>query len=266
VHEMFHVFQSTFAEQNWGNTFALVDFLHTPREIALLMAERNVMAEYLKGGDARSCFGKILDLRALRESKAGKDIILIDKSLETAEGMAFYVEICAAARVRGTVPMIPQKQLAALTNFNAEMLTKYRAGAYAPGAILCLMADELFPDWHSDWAKSGEHIYDWLASRVISKDLEIAEGIVTSFYSEKKHKIDEFMASSPTVFRDDVKILSLDPMNIICHENICLHLRSAMLKIGADERLFNVPVAHEYGDSIWDIKSVYVPTHNKEGV
>ncbi|MCL2407338.1 MAG: hypothetical protein FWC95_05360 [Defluviitaleaceae bacterium] len=265
VHEMFHAFQHKFSATNWGNEFALLDFRHTPRAVALLMAERRVMSGYLQGTDTLSAFQKIAELRAKREHEAGKEIVLIDKTLETAEGMAYYVEIKTSAKVRNTKPALYD---ANLTSFTSEMLTNYRARCYTPGAVFCLMADELTPGWHSDWAKSGKHIFDWLTAHVsntahgmdiFSDDLQIAENLIDDFNLEKKKSIDKFLSQPLSVHDKNIEIMSLDPMNIICHENICLHKRAVQFKIDGAEQLIPHPVAHKYGEHLWDIKEIYIP-------
>ena len=89
------------------------------------------------------------------------------------------------------------------------------------------------------------------------ESLKKAETLLTAFQNSKEQKIAEFMARPTTKIESDVQLIMFDPMNIVCSNGRCLHMHGK-LKIDGKERMMTTPFLVEYGDTIFDVKRVFI--------
>jgi hypothetical protein len=272
AHEMFHCFQLAAMSLPWANELLLPAYPHTPRSVALLMAERRLIAGMADEGDfngIRENIGKIAWLREQRENEVGAEYMAYDKNAEGFEGTAEYVQIRLEAAVDG----IPPQEAAAsrifqLQRFDGGLLANYRGLLYKTGANLCLAADRLCPGWQAEWAASNRPVFDWITGKLgVEKmetalgegDLQTAGAVVSEFISGKERRIAEFMDQMLVSFDGDVQLLGFDPMNLVCHEGVCLHTRFGQVRIGERAYLLESPFVARYGKHICDVKKILIP-------
>jgi hypothetical protein len=158
IHEGFHVFQFTTARA-WGADVTWL-FLY-PTDDAELLALRRLEIEALRRALATSesfvsaCWAeRAIELRRLRFGKMDSCFVSYERDIETLEGTARYVELCASGRRH------PDLQAG---GFPVEAV---RRRAYATGAAWAFLLDRFHPRWCDGFADDD--------SRYLDSDLEEA--------------------------------------------------------------------------------------------
>ena len=270
AHEMFHAFQHSSMSLMWANELLLPQYPHNERSVALVIEENRWLAKILTNPDAIST-GNILNymasLRNRRESEIDPDFIEYDKHCESVEGSAAYVEICMKAAIDRVSPLETAISYLPYLTINDNLLNNYRHRLYATGLLLCLASDIMWPGWQAEWAKSGKTIFDWMTNRLNPKkshvaintaDLIEASDLLTTHQQIKEEKINKFMAQPLDIIKGNIQLISFDPMNLVCASGNCLHLHGRV-KINDREQVLTMPFLAEYGDTILDIKRIFIP-------
>jgi len=274
AHEMFHAYQ-THMNLPWANEFLLPQYPHSVRSAALVLEENGLFAEMLANFDSpdliMDCMKKIFALRKLREAVIGTDFMEYDGRLEGAEGTAAYVEIKLQAILEGKTPFeCAASYLPALQSDG--LLAEYRHRCYATGLILCLAADVLCPGWQIAWIKSGLAIFEFMQEKlafgpvdvmVSQSSAEKACQLVSAFKEEKERRIAEFKKQDVKLIEGDIQLMSFDPMNLTCIDDLCLHMHG-QLRYGNEEHLMDQPFLTQFGDHIMDVKRVWVRSDKKQ--
>ena len=267
AHEMFHAYQQTSMKIQQANELLLPQYPHNRLSVALTIKENNFLAQLCQGHDTiQHCLGNIAALRRQRESEVGASFMEYDKSCESEEGTAAYVEVHMKARIQGKSPFECASYYGKLLQDNGGILANYRHRCYAAGLALCLACDSVWPGWQTQCQESGQTIFDWISDRVPASEavmicadsLTEAGAILKQYRHKNEQKICEFMSTPYTTIGGDIQLLSFDPMNIVCSNNRCLHLHGS-LRINGNERLLATPFVAEYGDTIMDIKRIFLP-------
>jgi len=267
AHEMFHVYQQTSMTIPQANELLLPQYPHSRLSVALTIRENKLLAQLCQGhGTIQHCLGKIAALRKQREDEVGASFMEYDKSCESEEGTAAYVEVHMKARIQGKSPFECAGYYGKLLQDNGGILTNYRHRCYAAGLALCLACDSAWPGWQTQWQESGQTIFGWMADKIpagepvmiCADSLKEADAILTQYRHENEQKIRGFMSEPYTTIGGDIQLLSFDPMNIVCSNSYCLHLHGS-LRINGEERLLTTPFVAEYGDTIMDIQQIFLP-------
>ena len=255
-HEMFHAHQ--YYHLNLGRSDGMIlDYQHTAKSVALTIAENQYLLDILVNNDKESVLlnlNKIANLRAARQVELGEKYIQYDQGEETGEGTAVYAEIKMAMAISGkSVTEVASEYLQVLQTID-KTLTNYRARLYTVGLILCLACDYLDLDLQSDMAQSGKTVFAWLSEKLSlpqgmekteDLDFELAEDLLAKFNKTKIDKINEFRALPYIEVNGHLN--GLDPMNIVVHENLCLHKWGQVTIDGVTQQL-QQPYLTEFAD------------------
>ena len=272
AHEMFHAHQHTFKAPG-ADEVLYTQYPHSGLSVALVIEESKLLLEIIANPDAitvRDCLEKILVLRKQREAEIGADYIGYDKGCESYEGTAAYVEIHMKALIEKKTPFEVADSYLALLNCNDSFLNHYRARCYASGLVLCLASDVIWGNWQLEWVESGKTVFDWMSSKlsvaeseiiVTPTDLQTADELLTAYKSAKEQKVNDFMAQPLTLFEGSVKLAFLDPMNLVCVDDRCLHKHGGLI-FGTNKQTLSTPFLTISGTSVFDAKQVYVPNIN----
>jgi len=266
AHEMFHAFQWANMAIPHANELLLPQYPHSALSVALIIEENMWLAQLCKNRDMiPECLVKIAALRRQREAEVGTIFMEYDKYCESEEGTAAYFEVHTEAHITGRSPFECAGYYSALLQDTTKLLPSYRHRCYAAGLILCLACDIMWPGWQTRWQESGRTIFDWIAGCLTADEpdatispasIKTASGILAAYRKENEQKISRFMSQPLASIDGDIRLLSFDPMNLVCSNGRCLHI-GGRLCINGEERVQTAPFLTEYGDTILDIKRFF---------
>lgn len=268
IHEMFHCFQlDNKYEKEFPNEILGMDYPITIENINLRSLERECLFHWLSEENKE----KKLDLvneyftfRRERDNLIG-EFIEYEKSLESLEGTAFYVEFKALNQLNfNNENLIIKDFFKGFNEINEENL-KIRPSTLGQGAILSLIADEYLSDWKEKFQKRNTHLSDFLKENIKleKKNIENREislhKVEKSIHArqEKTNELfNDFDNSKENIVEGDIQILLFDPMNIVKNNNESIHKSFIKVKIGGKERMLKGPVKVTQGNSFFDIRKI----------
>ncbi|WYP26904.1 hypothetical protein NSQ54_01975 [Alkalihalobacillus sp. FSL W8-0930] len=225
VHELFHVHQHANAENRFPNEMIGMSYPLSIKNIELRTRERVELDKALKAKDTAltewHC-KNFIELRLTRMNDM-EEYVRYENLVEAIEGPAWYVESKALSYwdSGGTTTFSSP-----LTN--AKVATQeIRRSCYHSGMAMCLLLDELNPDWKKDHFQSGKTMFDQLmdcfAGTSFNKDREeqITQQSKELFVLTQQLKLGEFNAFElqqgiHVYISGEVTIKEFDPMNVIC--------------------------------------------------
>jgi|GEM_PF-1542744 len=282
-HEMFHVhqyklkyFKQESKEDDDRNIWldAMTIYPHNPKSVALMLSENQFLLDIINHPEAKQVLENlkmISSLRNERQAALGKAYIEYDQGEETGEGTAVYAEIKMTALLSGkSIAEVAMKYTKYLTT-TASALQHYRRRLYPVGLILCLSCDILKLDLQNEFGQSDNTIFDWIKTQIdfqsediqvenlISEEnLKLAQELLESYENEKEKQISLFTSQPFSQVEGEIQIVMFDPMNIICHQNQCLH-KHGRVKINGKELLLEHPFLVEFEDNILNVKKFFIP-------
>jgi len=206
VHEMFHALHDTLWKKEGANEFALMSYPDDLTAYRIKAAEIKLLARAYTESD-HDALNDFINLRKSRAKLLG-DAIIDEYLSETGEGTAEYAGLCALKQLSPDKfeKHLREHHLSKLSNPGEELFS-VRVMSYYTGAVLCLALKKLGVDFYQ-YLSDSLPLFEAIASKdSIADDFE-------KYYSAKKVRFDDFLASNTTVIEKSAKITGFDPMNM----------------------------------------------------
>ncbi|HDR7670265.1 TPA: peptide ABC transporter permease, partial [Bacillus wiedmannii] len=169
VHELFHCYQYLNKESRFPNESLGFQYPITEENIELRNKERFCLynAVHCKSQAEKNNYIKqFIELREQRARFIKEEFITYECMVESIEGPAWYVEMNA--------------HIAVCKNDESETLRKYsglildiydancniRKSCYSSGMLLCLLLDEIHPEWRTNFFNSDKSLYAFLKQNI----------------------------------------------------------------------------------------------------
>lgn len=254
VHELFHGYQFLLDEKRFPNE--LLGFQYpllkeniewrNKERLALFYAviedEQEVKKQYMR---------EFIAYREKRKSTIG-EFLDYENLVETVEGPAWFVELLAKQRVSNK----PWNEV--LDNYSDILLDStssniyIRRSCYASGLFICLMLNDIAPDWKSHFLHNEKSLYDFFKEYVKVESMAIeneqismeTDEIFTIAKKKKEEPFANFLKQDgfKLVIEGRIRTVSFDPMNIIYEAHRVLHQSFVKVKLNKQEYLIQQPV------------------------
>lgn len=228
VHEMFHAFQMENKEGRFPNDLTLLSTILTPESLAWKIEERMYLAK-------EESFFKFFSARSERK----KNYPLHEEELlETIEGMAQYVELCALKQLSESLFTRRFTQCQNRLNDPKQAINIRRSG-YDSGAMMLWYAKESGLNIYHLINQETRSIFEFLLQQVtdIEDDLSYSEAnLKSAIYlldeqtKKQNSEIEKFMNNSLDKVEGPFRICGYDPMNMFRQQDLFYSRSFIMLK------------------------------------
>ncbi|GAB1802254.1 hypothetical protein [Priestia megaterium] len=276
VHELFHGNQYIKEEKRFPDEMLGITYPLTKENVEIRNRERKSLYNALLETDISKKKQYLNEFISLREKRAEgiKEHLTYENLIESVEGPAWYVEIKAfsekSSLANDLVLEIYRKNL-----INAvESASNIRRSCYSSGLFMCLLLDELSPDWKESFLGTKTTLFDLIKLLNIAprkqaiEDVQISpetEAAVNFAIESRKKELDEFEAQIGThlFIEGEIIALSFDPMNIVPFEGRLLHKNYIKIRINNQEYLIQQPSLTYCVDGLKNIKKLLIVLKNK---
>ncbi|MBN2790857.1 MAG: hypothetical protein JXR69_11750 [Candidatus Delongbacteria bacterium] len=264
VHEMFHCFQGQYGEKRHANEILGIDYPIELENINLRSLERKLLynsAIEVNKTQKLELLKEFFNVRAERE-KILSEFIEYEKAIETFEGNAVFVEFQALKQMSQDKDSMLVEFLNGFTDISPSNLA-IRRSSYFQGMVLCMIADDLIPEWKIEFQNSDLYLSDFILNKLnivivpAKKEYLISEDVINCI-AEWEENIDKefnnFNSSDNIEKLENVSFAGFDPMNILKRGNEYLHKH--FLKINQDgvDNMIKGPVKVVCGENMFYVK------------
>ncbi|QTD39938.1 hypothetical protein [Sporosarcina sp. Te-1] len=264
VHEMFHGHQHVLGETRFPDELKGITYPLLADNAERRNRERFHLYHAVMETDSTARAAHLRQFILQREARAGRieDFISYELLTETVEGPAWYVELKAFADQSG----LPFNE--AIQQYGESLLDKeesvrhVRRSCYSSGLFICLLLDQLCPDWQVAFMETDRSLYSFFLQFVDVENSEVEAVQITEetvatlecIREERAEALLEVERQAPVVLtiHGSIRITGIDPMNIIAGEKVALHKHFLRIFINEQEYLFQQPVIAEYVDHLFD--------------
>ncbi|MFT4415818.1 hypothetical protein ACLM5H_18320 [Fredinandcohnia humi] len=271
VHELFHGFQYVKGEKRFPNEILGITYPLTKENVELRNLERKYLYNALLETNTLKKKEYLNAFIGLREKRLSiiPDYLLYENLVETVEGPAWYVE------VKAYVEKSPLAYDSVLQKYGQGLLNKYeststiRKSCYSSGLFMCLLLDELSPDWRESFLGTEETLYDLFKQHLDDyivnpiEQIEISpetEEVINFALENRKKEFEKFEEQKGIHLFIDGEIIakSFDPMNIISLGDRLLHKNFLKVGINNKDYLFQQPVIVDCKGSFQNIDKLHL--------
>jgi len=267
THEMFHCFQLGYGEKRFSDEILGIDYPIGLENITFRSIERRHLYDAVfeaNNNRKQALFNQFLNIRNKRGKLLG-NFINYEKALESLEGTATYVEFQALKQLTTNPEKLDllKKYLEGLVDISVENLS-IRSSTLKQGMLLCMLADDLVPDWKRKFQNSDLYLCDFIQNELKIPYREIEENFFPTLEVEKciseweKQRdliFENFEKSSDKVIvNEGIQITGFDPMNILKRGNEYIHKHFVKVYINNKEKIIKGPVKMIIGEHLFDIK------------
>ncbi|KFN02756.1 hypothetical protein D0U04_27010 [Bacillus clarus] len=195
--------------------------------------------------------------------------------VESVEGPAWYVEMNAYNKVCKNENKETLRKYSSLILDTYDSNSNIRRSCYKSGMILCLLLDEIFPEWKTSFLESDELLYDFF-KRNIEFDIGLRQMKEIKISTETKEIINFVNRNKEKEFKmfhnkkgyhlriiGDIELNMLNPMNLILNGNKVLHKTFLGVNLRNKTYMINHPVISTYKEEIKNIKQIYFVINEK---
>ncbi|MFA9556853.1 peptide ABC transporter permease [Evansella sp. AB-rgal1] len=285
VHELFHGLQHLEKERRFPNEMLGIFYPFSLENVEIRNKERQCLYNALmclEQEDKRQNLQQFVLLREARAELIGEHFSY-ETAIETIEGPAWYVEMKAYFHKSR------QSYKDVLESYSSPLLDRWdstsniRKSCYSSGLLLCILLDELSPNWKRDFFHSEKTLYELLKQCVdinsnhredieISKDTEL---LVQKIVNTREEVFVEYEKQEGyhVFLEGSIKVKGFDPMNITSSltEKKLLHRRTLTVEIEKKTYVFQQPVVAHYRQEYRNIYRLHLvskgkPMEEKDGV
>ncbi|WP_242252612.1 peptide ABC transporter permease [Bacillus cereus group sp. BfR-BA-01379] len=276
VHELFHCHQYLNKESRFPNESLGFQYPITEENIELRNKERICLynAVHCKSQAVKNNYIKqFIELREQRARFIKEEFITYECMVESIEGPAWYVEMNAYNAV------CEKDESETLRKYSGFILDAYEANynirksCYSSGMLLCLLLDEVLPEWKKSFFNSDKSLYAFLKQN-INVDLSLNNEITISketkqilhfvqderdkdfnhFYEEKGYHL---------YIIGNIKLNSFNPMNVKLNGNKALHKTFLSVGIHNKTYMINQPVLASFEEDFKNMTKVHIIMNEK---
>ncbi|MCH4565836.1 peptide ABC transporter permease [Bacillus sp. ES1-5] len=276
VHELFHCYQylnkeSRFPNESLGFLYPILE-----ENIELRNNERMCLydAVHCKSQAERNNYIKqFIELRKQRARFIKEEFITYECMVESIEGPAWYVEMNAYNTV------CKNDESETLRKYSGFILDAYEANynirksCYSSGMLLCLLLDEIHPEWRMRFFNSDKSLYSFLKQNInvdLSFNNEIAisketKQILHFVQNERDKDFKQFYKEKGyhLYIVGDIKLNSFNPMNVKLNKNKVLHKTFLSVSIHNKTYMINQPVLASFEEDFKNMKQVHIIMNEK---
>ena len=267
IHEMFHCFQAQYGEKRYGDEILGIEYPIEIENIALRSLERKYLYNAVFESDKsrkHAFLSQYFSIRAKREKLIG-NIINYEKGIESLEGTAVFAEFQSLSQLTPEKVKLEllKEYLVGFTDINANNLS-IRLSSYYQGMVICMIADDLIPDWKLKYQTSDLYLSDFILNEMEIEFNETEENLIPSSeimkcvdnWKKQRDKIFEDFekASDKIIVNTGVQITGFDPMNILKREKEIMHRSFLRVIIDNKEQIIAGPVKTVIGENVFDVK------------
>jgi len=269
IHEMFHCFQASYGEKRYGNEILGIEYPIEKENIALRSLERQYLYDAVFENNKHKkneLLIRYFSIRNKREKLIG-NVIDYEKGIESLEGTAVFVEFQALKQLTPEKRCLEllKEYLGSFSEINIDNLA-IRRSSYNQGMVLCVIADDLLPNWKQKYQKSDLYLSDFILNELKIKIRQSEDNLLLSsevdacledwkkqrdlIFSNFENKTDKIVANS------GVQMTGFDPMNIVKRDKEIMHQSFLRVILDNKEQIIAGPVKTIIGDHIFDIKKM----------
>ncbi|MEM5003345.1 hypothetical protein [Priestia megaterium] len=276
VHELFHGNQYIKGEKRFPDEILGTTYPLTKENVEIRNRERKNLYNALLETDISEKKQYLNKFIGLREKRAEgiKEHLTYENLIESVEGPAWYVEIKAFSEKSPLANDLVLKKYGKNLIDVVESTSNIRKSCYSSGLFMCLLLDELSPDWKESFFGTNATLFDLITRlniaprKQVIEDVQISpetEAAVNFAVESKKKEINEFEAQIGThLFIDgEIIALSFDPMNIVPFEGRLLHKNYIKIKINNQEYLVQQPSLAYCADGLKNINKLLILLKDK---
>lgn len=275
VHELFHGFQHIQGEKRFPNELLGMNYPLQKENIELRNRERQYLYHAVMSNTKKEKHRSLTQFIAIRESRKTlmEQYFDYELSIETIEGPAFYVESQAYSHMSREAYVDVLRTYRSSLLDNRESSGMLRKSCYSSGLFLCLLLDEIAPNWKETFFESDNMLYDMLKERVEWEpyrihDLEISDetiSIMESITKDREEIFHQFEQKKGyhVYIKGDMVSKGFDPMNVIVKDNKLLHKHFISVEINDKVWQINQPVVVDSGDTFSAIKQLHIVLDEK---
>ncbi|WP_374149064.1 hypothetical protein [Priestia megaterium] len=276
VHELFHGNQYIKEEKRFPDEMLGITYPLTKENVEIRNRERKSLYNALLETDISKKKQYLNEFISLREKRAEgiKEHLTYENLIESVEGPAWYVEIKAFSEKSSLANDLVLERYGKNLINAVESTSNIRRSCYSSGLFMCLLLDELSPDWKESFLGTKTTLLELIKFLDIApRKQAIEEGQISpeteaavNFAIEsRKKELDEFAAQIGThlFIEGEIIALSFDPMNIIPFENRLLHKNYIKVRINNQEYLIQQPSLTYCADGLKNINKLLILLKDK---
>ena len=260
IHELFHGNQYLKGEKRFPNELIGITYPIDRMNIALRTAERECLykAVFAENEDEKNeNIKKFVAYRKKRSNLIGENF-QYETAIETTEGPAWYVEWKAYCDKSS----LTKDEI--LAQYGKELLdplvssVHLRRSCYSTGLFMCILLDYYMPEWKDKFFEYNGSLYDLLKLHFNVEDCVVEDTVNRPDIDEVVRTVIKDRESALNSYEEkqgyhlwiegEVKIRTLDPMNIVSFEDRLLHKNYLKLVIQQQDYLFQQPIVTYIGD------------------
>ncbi|MFB1081814.1 peptide ABC transporter permease [Jeotgalibacillus sp. JSM ZJ347] len=262
VHELFHGYQTLMDEKRFPDELLGVQYPLLEENISLRLEERTVLRaaiDAISEHDRLAQLKRFVVLREQRRELLGESLHY-ENLIETIEGPAWYAEMKAYASLHEGIDVEGCYKEKLLQHEEAEL--HLRKSCYSSGLALCLLLDELYPEWKHQYFHEEYTLYECIkektglcdgnssqceysmqreASRIYRMVQESRLKTIQSFSNYDGYQL---------TIEGPMRAVFFDPMNMVNIDHQLLHQYFVTMQIQEQEYLINQPALTHYSESI----------------
>lgn len=276
VHELFHGNQYVKGEKRFPDETLGITYPLTKENVEIRNRERKNLYNALLETDIskkKKYLKKFIDLREKR-SEGIKEHLTYENLIESVEGPAWYVEIKAFLEKSSLPTELVLKRYGKNLMDVVESASNIRRSCYSSGLFMCLLLDELSPDWKESFLGTKTTLFELIKLLDIAprkqaiEEVQISpetEAAVNFAVESRKKELDEFEAQIGThlFIEGEIIALSFDPMNIIPLEGRLLHENYIKVRINNQEYLIQQPTLAYCEEGLKNINKLLIVLKDK---
>ena len=276
VHELFHGNQHIKGEKRFPDEMLGITYPLTKENVEIRNRERKNLCHALLETDISKKKQYLKKFIGLREKRAEgiKEHLTYENLIESVEGPAWYVEIKAFSEKSLLPNDLVLKRYGKNLIDVVESTSNIRRSCYSSGLFMCLLLDELSPNWKESFLGTNETLYELIKrlnsapQKQATEEVEISpetETAVNFAVESRKKELDEFEVQIGTqlFIEGEIIALSFDPMNIVPFEGGLLHKNYIKVRVNNQECLIQQPSLTYGGDGLKNINKLVIVLKNK---
>ncbi|MCZ0703834.1 hypothetical protein J2T56_002055 [Natronobacillus azotifigens] len=275
LHELFHGLQYLNEEKRFPNEFLAMIYPLSKENVELRSGERKCLyhAVLSPSHTEKTKFLKHFIYSREKRRNYINEFMAYEACIETVEGPAFYIELQAYSHISFHPIDDEIKEYGKDLLNNKESAFNLRRSCYSSGLYICLLLDELYPDWKEGLFNTDKQLYDILKEAV---DWEVDDTTTVEISSETNSIIRTIRENKQEVFRQfenkegyhllirgDIICNSFDPMNVVAYEGQLLHKNFLSVLINEKEFYINQPVITHYYENFRSITTLHIVVNEK---
>ncbi|MDM8150866.1 hypothetical protein [Priestia megaterium] len=276
VHELFHGNQYIKEEKRFPDEMLGITYPLTKENVEIRNRERKSLYNALLETDISKKKQYLNEFISLREKRAEgiKEHLTYENLIESVEGPAWYVEIKAFSEKSSLANDLVLERYGKYLINAVESTSNIRRSCYSSGLFMCLLLDELSPDWKESFLGTKTTLFELIKFLDIAPRKQAIEEVQISPETEeavnfaiesRKKELDEFAAQIGThlFIEGEIIALSFDPMNIVPFENRLLHKNYIKVRINNQEYLIQQPSLTYCADGLKNINKLLILLKDK---